>query len=220
MNTLTWLLIAYAIAFVINVIPAFMPATWTVLAFFYVHYHLPLLLLTVGGAAFSTLGRLVLAWAMRRWGRKIVPAKHRAELDGLSTWLDNRPSWQVPLAVFVGSLGPIPSNQLFIAAGLTTVRLAPVAMGFCAGRVISYTVSALAVSKVTTSLESMLRNYWSSPSAWVIQLISLAAIVVFTMIPWTKVLHISVPTVAEQTQSMGRPPSDTANRPDAGALAK
>lgn len=201
MTTLAWLAIAYAVTFVINVIPAFMPATWQVLAFFYIRYKLPLLLLTVGGALFSSLGRLVLALAARRWGRKIVPAKQRTEIDALGTWLDDRPSWQVALTVFVFSLGPIPSNQLFIAAGLTTTSLEPVAAGFFAGRIISYTFSVAAASKAAGSLETILRNYWTSPSSWVIQLVSFAAVVVFTMIPWRKVLHISVPTVTAQTQS-------------------
>ena len=203
MTTLLWLVIAYAIAFVINIIPAFMPATWTVLAFFYVHDKLPLLLLTVGGAVFSTLGRLVLAWAAGRWGRKIVPVKQRTEIDALGAWLDNRPSWQVPLVVFVASLGLVPSNQLFITAGLTKMRLAPVAAGFFAGRAISYTVSAQVTAKAAGSLAGLLRNYWSSPSVWVIQLISLAVIVGFSMIPWRKVLHISTPTATEQTQPAG-----------------
>ena len=213
MTTLAWLAIAYAIAFVINVFPAFMPATWTVLAFFYVHYKLPLLILTVGGALFSSLGRLVLAWAARRWGRKIVPAKKRTEIDALGSWLDDRPSWQVPLVVFVGSLGLIPSNQLFITAGLTKMRLAPVVAGFFAGRVISYTVSALATSKVANSLASILRNYWTSPGSWVIQLVSVAAIVGFTMIPWTKVLHIPVPAATGQAQST---PAATGQTPSKG----
>lgn len=202
MTALAWLFVAYGVSFVINLIPAFMPATWTVLAFFYVHYRLPLLLLTVGGAVFSTLGRLVLALTARRWGRRIVPAKKRRELDALSAWLEQRPAWQIPLAVFIFSLvGVIPSNQLFIAAGLTTTRLAPVALAFFAGRAVSYTTAAIATSKVTYSLDGLLRNYWSSPSAWLVQLLSLAAVVAFTMIPWSKVFHLSLPTGAYPEQS-------------------
>ncbi|HLJ66453.1 MAG TPA: hypothetical protein VKX16_03735 [Chloroflexota bacterium] len=204
MTTLAWLLIAYGVAFAINAIPAFMPATWAVLAFFYVHYKLPLLILTIGGAVFSTLGRLVLAWVARHWGRRIVPAAKRQELDALSSWLENRPAWQVPFVVFIFSvIGVIPSNQLFIGAGLTTTPLAPVALGFFAGRAISYTGAALLTSRVTYSLEGLLRNYWSSPSAWLVQLVSLAAIVAFTMIPWSKVLHISIPTEARAQQPAG-----------------
>lgn len=202
MTSLVWLLIAYAVSFVINVIPAFMPATWAVLAFFYVHYHLPLLLVTVGGAVCSSLGRLVLALITRRWGRKLVPAKQQTEIDALGTWLEQRPAWQIPLAVFLFSLvGVIPSNQLFIAAGLTTTRLGPVVLGFFGGRVVSYTVAAVATSKVTYSLDSLLRHAWSSPSAWLIQLVSLAAIIVFTRIPWSKVLHISLPAGTAQAQA-------------------
>ena len=195
MTTVTWLAAAYGIAFVMNVIPGFMPATWTVLAFFYVRYHLPLLLLTVGGAASSSLGRLVLALATRRWGRNIVREKDRTELDILSTWAEHRPAWQIPLFVFVFSVvGVVPSNQLFLAAGLTSVRLRPVVLAFFAGRSISYTVSALAAAKVTYGLTGLMKNYWSSPSAWLIQLVSLALIVAFSRIPWSKVLHISIPT--------------------------
>lgn len=212
MTALAHLAVAYATAFVINVIPAFMPSTWLVLAFFYIHYKLPLLLVTIGGAVFASLGRLVLALATRRWGRKIVPAKDRTELDGLGTWLDQRPSWQVPVAVLVYSLGPFPSNQLFIAAGLTRTRLAPVVAGYFVGRVVSFTVSAAATSRAADSLESILRNYWNSPRGVVIQIVSFAALIAFTMIPWRKVLHIPDPTVTQGTQSQG---AETAQRPRA-----
>lgn len=201
MTTLIWLAVAYAVAFVINVIPAFMPATWTVLAFFYLHYKLPLLPLTVGGAACSTLGRTVLALAARRWGRKIVPAKNLESIDALGTWLKQRPSWQVPLVVFVGSLGPIPSNTMFISAGLTTMDLRPVAAGFFAGRVISYTAGALTTAKVANSMGDILSRYWGNTSAIVVQLVSLVLIVVFTQIPWAKILHVSVPTETAGTAS-------------------
>ncbi|HEX8917518.1 MAG TPA: hypothetical protein VF898_03365, partial [Chloroflexota bacterium] len=110
---------------------------------------------------------------------------------------------QVPLVVFVASLGFVPSNQLFITVGLTKMRLAPVAAGFFAGRAISYTVSAQVTAKAAGSLDGLLRNYWNSPSAWVIQLVSIVVLVGFTMIPWRKVLHISAPTAAGQTQSKG-----------------
>ena len=41
-----WTLLAYAIAFVINIVPAFMPSTWMVLAFFHIQFDLPILPLT------------------------------------------------------------------------------------------------------------------------------------------------------------------------------
>src|SRR5579872_5437342 len=191
MTNVVHLLIAYATSFVINMIPAGMPATWQVLAFFYIRYKPPLLLLTVGGAVFSGLGRVVLALITRRWGRKIVPAKQLANLDALSSWLEERPAWQLPFVVFVGSLGPIPSNQMFIALGLTSIDLRPVTAGFFAGRAISYTLSVAATSKVAGSLESIQRHSLTNASGWVIQLISFGSIILFTMIPWAKILHIS-----------------------------
>ncbi len=44
-----------------NVIPFFMPATWTVLAFIAITYKIPLLPLAIIGATFATMGRLTLA---------------------------------------------------------------------------------------------------------------------------------------------------------------
>jgi hypothetical protein len=79
-----------------------------------------------------------------------------------------------------------------------------VVAGFFAGRVVSYTVSAVATAKVAGSLESILRNYWTNPSSWIFQLLSLAAMVAFTMIPWKKVLHISLPAEAQTTQAKGQ----------------
>ena len=56
-----WTLLAYVIAFVIDIVPAFMPSTWIVLAFFHIQFDLPILPLTLGGALFSGFGRIVLA---------------------------------------------------------------------------------------------------------------------------------------------------------------
>lgn len=212
-TTLAWLAIAHAVAFVINVFPAFMPATRVVPAFFYAHHNLPRVLLTAGGALFSSTGHLILALAPRRCGRKIMRAKKRTEIDTPGRWLDEQPSWRVPPAASFGSLGLTPSNQLFIAAGLTRTRLLPVVVGFFAGRIISYVVSALAVSRVANSIASILRDSWNSPRAWGIQLLSLAARVAVTMIPWTKRLHISVPAATGQVPVNGQSSRDPRLRP-------
>lgn len=193
MDTLLHLLLAWAIDFTINVVPAFMPPSWTILAFFYVHFHLPLLVLTVGGATSSTLGRLVLAWEARHWGRRIISDDQRREMSALGNWLRERPGWQIPLAVLVFSLGPIPSNAIFIAAGLTGVRMVPVVIGFWVGRVISYTVNAFLTQKVVNTFQGVVESYVTSTSGWIFQIAVIVVMAGFTFIPWTKLLHIQVP---------------------------
>src|SRR5438477_600461 len=52
---------AWLTALIINLMPAFMPPTWSVLALFRITTGAPLLPLTVGGAAASAAGRVALA---------------------------------------------------------------------------------------------------------------------------------------------------------------
>jgi membrane protein YqaA with SNARE-associated domain len=208
MSTLAWIVIAWAVAFVANVIPAFMPPTWSILGFFYVHYGLPLLPLTIGGAVASSLGRLVLALASRSFGWRFLSAERQRNLRHLGTWLDRRPSWQVPLTVLVFSLGPIPSNQIFIAAGLTGMNLRPVVGGFFVGRVISYTAAAVLLHVAAERIEDALLRYWNNTSALAIQVLMLAAVVAFTLVDWPKLLHL--PTEPPEGPES---PSDSPNEP-------
>jgi len=67
--------LAWAVALTINVVPAFMPPTWAVLVVFRGAFHLPLLPLTIGGAAMSALGRAGLTLLSRHAGRRLPPAQ-------------------------------------------------------------------------------------------------------------------------------------------------
>ncbi len=197
MHTILQLLLAWAIDFIINVVPAFMPPSWTLLAFFYIHFHLPLLVLTIGGATSSTLGRLVLAWEAQHWGRRIISKQQKREMSALGAWLAQRPSWQIPLAVLVFSLGPVPSNAIFIAAGLASLRMLPVVVGFWVGRVISYTINAYLTHRIVSTFHGIVEQYVTSVSGWIFQIVAIVALAGFTFIPWTRILHIQVPGTTE-----------------------
>src|SRR5918912_2441343 len=108
MSTLTALALAYLTAIVVNLLPAFMPPTFLVLAFFLIHYHLPLLPLTIGSAFAAGLGRLGLAVAIRNWGRNLLSRDRRSNLRRLGDWLEAKPRWVITLAVALFTLGPIP----------------------------------------------------------------------------------------------------------------
>jgi hypothetical protein len=116
---LTALLLAFALVFAINVVPAFMPPTWSVLAILHFAFGLPALPLALGGALAASAGRLTLAVASQRFGRTLLPLHRRADLSDLGRCLDAKAKWAAPAAVLVYSFGPIPSNELFVAAGLT-----------------------------------------------------------------------------------------------------
>lgn len=201
MHWILWLLIAYVVDFAIQLPPALMPPSWALLAFFYVHFHLPLLPLTVGGAVSSTLGRIVLALGTRHLGRPFLSNERKENMAGLGAWLNHRPRWQIAGAVFLFAIGPIPSNQVFIAAGLTGTALGPVALGFFLGRVVSYTVLAVVTKSAVGQIETIFSQYFRSWSAIIGVAVTIAVIYALVRINWIKLLHIPVHLPGTETDS-------------------
>ncbi|HEX6509067.1 MAG TPA: hypothetical protein VF221_15670 [Chloroflexota bacterium] len=190
-----WLLAAYAVVFAINVIPAFMPPTWTVVAFFLIVYQLPLWPLCIGCALAATGGRCVLTLISKRWGHRLLSAQQQQNVAALGAWLNQKSGWSQALAVLVYASGPIPSNQLFIAAGLAGARLGPIAAGFFAGRMVSYPFFAATANGVNTHFGTIFLKEWRDPKFVALELLSIAGVVVFAHIDWPRVLHLSVPSV-------------------------
>jgi membrane protein YqaA with SNARE-associated domain len=202
MTSLEWLLAAYAVVFAINVVPAFMPPTWTVVASFLIAYHLPFWPLCTGCALAATGGRCVLTLISRRWGRKLLSAKQRQNVEALGDWLNQKSGWKQALAVLVFASGPIPSNQMFIAAGLARAKLGPIAAGFFAGRLVSYPFFAATAKGVNDHFGNIFIKEWKDPKFIVLELLSIAGVVIFARIDWPRVLHLPVPSV-----KTGSPPS-------------
>jgi len=190
---LEWLLIAFAVVFVINVIPYFMPATWMVAAFFLIGFHVPFWPLCVGAAVSSTGGRCLLAFVSSRWGRKLLSQRHRQNVSALGVWLNQRASWRRVVDVFLYSMGPIPSNQIFIAAGLAKASIQPVAAAFFAGRLLSYPVFAGTAKGINDHFDNIFMRAWRDPKTLILELVSIAAIFAFTRIDWPRLLHIPMP---------------------------
>src|SRR5207237_594758 len=120
-ETILLICAAMALAFAINLVPAFMPSTWMVMAFFYIKFGLPLLILTIGGAIASALGRILLAKASTLFKRRFMRSRE-SDLDELGEFLNERRTYVGP-AVFAYSLTPLPTNNLFIAAGMAEVNM-------------------------------------------------------------------------------------------------
>jgi hypothetical protein len=194
-NAAGWTLVAFAVVFAINLVPYFMPPTWAVVSFFLIAYHLPFWPLCIGCSLAATAGRYGLALTSERWGRRLLTAQHRANVAALGRWLNERSGWREALAVMVYSLGPIPSNQLFIAAGLSGARLTPIAAGFLAGRLVSYPALAFTARGVTDQFGNLLTKGWQDPKAIALELLSIVGIVLFARIDWPRVLQLPVPSV-------------------------
>jgi membrane protein YqaA with SNARE-associated domain len=188
MSTLVALLAAWAIAFVINLVPAFMPPTWSVLAIFHVLNHPPLLLLTVGGAAMSALGRVGLALLSRRF-RNILPATDRRNAEALSAFVNRHRRWREAI-VFGYCLGPFPSNAVFVAAGVGRVPLLPVTIAFFLSRCIADTLWVWTAGQVTGNVGGLFVKQLTDWKAIALQIVALAAIVLFFRLPWARWLGV------------------------------
>src|SRR5438045_2613200 len=125
-----WFAVALAVIFLINLSPGFMPSSWMVMAFFYIKFGLPLVPLCIAGALVSGIGRFCLAKGSDWVSEHFFPKK-KDDLRSLGEYLE-RKRGVVAGFVFVYSLLPLPTNNLFLAAGMTRVNLTYVLAGFYA----------------------------------------------------------------------------------------
>lgn len=193
MGTLEWLFVAWAVVVVLNLVPYFMPPTWAVVTFFLIAFHLPVWPLAIGCAFASTAGRCGLYLLSASIGRRVLTNRRRQNLVALGDWLNQRPAWRGVLDVLIYSLGPIPSNDLFIAGGLSGAKLWPIALGFLPGRMVSYPALALAAQSANDRLGGLLTRQWHDPKWLALELLSIAAVIAFSRIDWAHVLHLPVP---------------------------
>jgi hypothetical protein len=177
------LLVAVAVVFGINLLPAFAPPTWAVLVFFRFRYgDIPVVGLIIGGALAAAAGRFLLARAFRAFGRKL-PAKRTESLEVLGRLLGQSRGGLISSFIFF-AVAPVPSAQMFEAAGLARIRLAPLLRAFFVGRLVSYSVYVGAASAAHNNVAKLFRQGFTSPQAIATQLIAVALLVVIVKVDW------------------------------------
>jgi uncharacterized membrane protein YdjX (TVP38/TMEM64 family) len=176
-----WLVVAGCI-FGVNLLPAFGPPTWAVLVFFRLNSDLPAVPLVLVGALAAASGRLVLASVARRF-RSRFSAKRLESLQAAEDALvGSRAKAAAGLGLF--ALSPVPSAQLFVAAGLLTVPLLPLTAAFFAGRLVSYSIYVGAASAAKDSLGDVLTDAIGSPLGIALQVAMLGALVLLLRVDW------------------------------------
>jgi uncharacterized membrane protein YdjX (TVP38/TMEM64 family) len=181
------LLVAVLVVFVVNLMPAFGPPTWAVLVFFKFRYpELPAPALVVGGAAAAAGGRLVLALAFRAFGSKL-PRKRQESLRILGHALgESRTGLLASFALFAAA--PLPSAQMFEAAGLAHIRLRPLLVAFLLGRLVSYSLYVGAASAAHDSLRRIFDKGLFSPQAIATQVVAIALVIAMVVVDWPSVI--------------------------------
>lgn len=189
---MTYLVLA-AVVFILNVVPAFAPPTWSVLVLFRLNTDVAPVPMVLIGALAASMGRWTLAIYTRALSRHL-PADRRQNLEAAGDVLLHRGARSAAgIALF--ALSPLPSAQLFEAAGLMNVRLFPFVAAFFAGRVVSY---AIYVSGATlakgTSVGTVIADSLRSPLGIALQVLLLLSLVALFKIDWTKWSHRSART--------------------------
>jgi membrane protein YqaA with SNARE-associated domain len=181
------LLLALALVFGVNLLPAFGPPTWALLVFFRFRYpEIPVVGLIVGGALTAAAGRFLLARAFRAFGRKL-PARRTESLAVLGRVVGQSRRGLVSSFIFF-AVAPIPSAQMFEAAGLARIRLAPILGAFFVGRLVSYSVYVGTASAAHNSVAKLFRNGFTSPPAIAASLFAIAVLVVIVRVDWPSVI--------------------------------
>jgi membrane protein YqaA with SNARE-associated domain len=131
--------VLFIVVFVLNVLPAFAPPTWTTMSFIGLAIpNIDVLLLAAVAAIAATCGRIVLAKLSRVFVRqRLLTEKSRHNIDAIKIGIENQRA--ITIGTFLGySISPLPSNYLFIAYGLTSLPILFLSVPFFIGRFVSY----------------------------------------------------------------------------------
>jgi len=171
----------------LNVVPFFMPATWTVLAALAATTHIQLIFVPVIGAVGATIGRTILAKLSRSIVRgKFLSEKTRQNIDAIKIVIEKKKHLTIT-AFLLYALGPLPTNYLFISYGLTTLPLRYLVVPFFIGRLLSYSFWVYIGYEVGSAFQNS--DFSSEYSVYFIatQLLTIAAVYGFTKVDWKRV---------------------------------
>lgn len=177
------LLLAVAVVFGVNLLPAFGPPTWAVLVYFRFRYgDVPAPALIVCGAVAATAGRSVLALAFGALGSHL-PAKRRESLEVLGRAIAANRKGLIASFVFFAA-APIPSAQMFEAVGIARTSLKPLLVAFFVGRLVSYSIYVGGASAAHNSVRHVFAKGWTSPEAIAVQVVAIVLLIIIVKVDW------------------------------------
>lgn len=182
-------LLAFGIVFLVNILPAFAPPTWIVLSFLAFNYSVPnIFLFVIIGVVAATVGRVILAHSSHFFLRNHwLSARSQHNIDYLKKYLEHKK--KVTFSIFFfDAFTPIPSNQFFIAYGLTGLPLVYALVPFVLGRIVSYGFWAFTSTKLAQSAaaQSLTNASFFGFSFIIVQIALLAVVYLFVHIDWKK----------------------------------
>lgn len=190
MSFIAILLALGVLIFVINVFPVLMPPTWTILAFYYINFHPPLLPTIIVGATAATLGRITLYYISKNNFRGFFSKKSLGNYDALGTFFKKKQKLSIPLFLTYAFF-PISSNYVYIAAGLARIDIKILAASFFVGRLISYSFWVTASHIVTNRVEDIFSSHVSNVTVIIFEILGLIIVYYIGKVNWKKILKIT-----------------------------
>jgi membrane protein YqaA with SNARE-associated domain len=176
----------------VNLIPAFGPPTWSIIALYVFNSDLNEPAIVVVGALAAALGRYILGHSFRLLGG-YLPQKTRHNI-GLARLALERRRRSTMLALLFFALSPLPSAQLFEAAGLAGLRLLPFTTAFFLGRIVSYSLYAFTAKEIRdSSIGDSFRDALMSPLGLASQIVAILLLVALVRVDWQRFLGIKAP---------------------------
>src|SRR3954463_3010226 len=176
----------FAIVFGVNLLPAFGPPTWSIIVVYGLSTKLNLPVVIGLSAIAAASGRLLLAHGCRLL-RHHIPAKMKRNLEAAGRALEKKRS-RSALGMGLFALSPLPSAQLFEAAGLANMRLLPLTAAFLAGRLVSYSVYAFTAKGIAEKSGNgdTIRHALTSPTGIALQVGMILLLVLLAQVDWAK----------------------------------
>jgi uncharacterized membrane protein YdjX (TVP38/TMEM64 family) len=170
-----------------NLMPAFAPPTWAALVLFSLNTELHPIVIVAVGAIFAGTGRYLLARATGLF-RNRISKKSLSNLEAAQTLLTENTSRKL-LTIGMFVISPLPSAQLFEAAGLMGVRLLPLTIAFFSGRVVTYNFYVFGASELKAhGIGDLITKEFTSVWAILFQVVMIASVVLITRIDWKRFL--------------------------------
>jgi membrane protein DedA with SNARE-associated domain len=177
-----------SVVFSINLIPAFMPPTWIILTFFYITFDLKLVPTVIIGAVMATLGRICLAFLARYYFTPLLSSNGKENYKALGAFLNKNKKITIPLIISYAFI-PIPSNQVYMAVGMSHTDIRPFATFFFIGRIISYAFWIAAAYKFHDSFDGIFIHHFTRGTTIFIEIAGILALWLLSRIPWARFLE-------------------------------
>lgn len=182
---------AFILVFIFNLIPVFGPPTWLILSFISLTYPIPSLpLFVLVTLTASTSGRIILTLSAKQIIRnRFLGEKYRRNMEHLKKRLEKRP-FSIVVFFFLEAFTPLPSDQFFVAYGLTGMKIRYAIIPFFVARLFTYSFWVYTASEVSRGIaaNSLINFSFLSWSFVLGELLLLILIYLFVKIDWQRLI--------------------------------